>query len=124
MSDFAVIRLAGKQHLVSPGSEIEITGDDSKIEVLLLAKDDKISVGTPLVVDCPVKTEVIFEGKGEKIRVMKFKAKSRYRRVMGFRPQITKLKILSIGETVIASEAKQSPSIKKSPVVKKTKTKK
>ena len=104
--------------MVSPGSEIEITGDDSKIEVLLFSKDDKITIGTPLVDDCPVKTEVVFKVKGEKIRVMKFKAKSRLLRVMGILKQITKLKILSVGAEPT------TPVVKKSPVVKKTKAKK
>ncbi len=123
--DFAVIRLAGKQHVVSVGSIIEITGDPTKIEVLLLSQNDIVSVGTPVLENVKVGTEVVFTGKGEKIRVAKFKAKSRYRKVMGFRPLITKVRILSIGTPVIAkSEAtKQSSSAKKSPV-KKSKTKK
>ena len=124
--DFAVVRLAGKQHLVSPGSEITITGDPTKIEVLLLSLGDKLTVGTPLVEPVEVKTEVLSKGKGKKIHIVKFKAKSRYRRKMGFRPLETKLKILSIGsEPVIASEAKQSSSpLKKSPAVRKPKAKK
>jgi large subunit ribosomal protein L21 len=34
--------------------------------------------------------------KGEKIRVARFKSKVRYRKVRGFRPQLTKLKVGSI----------------------------
>jgi len=43
-----------------------------------------------------IKTRVIDNIKGDKIRVAKFKAKARYRRMMGFRPHITKLEIKSI----------------------------
>jgi len=34
--------------------------------------------------------------KGDKIRVARFKAKVRYRRVKGFRPKLTKIKIEKI----------------------------
>ncbi len=99
--DFAVIRLAGKQYLVSPGSEITVVGSTDKIEVLLLSLGDKITVGAPLVEKAKIKTEVIFAGKGKKLHIFKFKAKSRYRRKMGFRPNVTKLKILSIDDQEI-----------------------
>ncbi|PIV62308.1 50S ribosomal protein L21, partial [Candidatus Roizmanbacteria bacterium CG01_land_8_20_14_3_00_33_9] len=34
--------------------------------------------------------------KGEKIRVARFKAKVRYRRVKGFRSQLTKVQIIKV----------------------------
>ena len=107
--DFAVIRLAGKQHVVSVGSIIEITGDPTKIEVLLLSQNDIVSVGTPVLENVKVGTEVVFTGKGEKIRVAKFKAKARYRKVMGFRPLITRVKILSIGNEKISNDSGKLP---------------
>ncbi len=116
--NFAVISAGGKQYLVKVGDIIKVQGEVSG--VLLASIDDKIKIGTPLVDGVVVKTEVLKEGKGPKIRVAKFKAKSRYRRVMGFRPKEIQLKILSIGSPVIASAAKQS----KSAIVKKIKTKK
>lgn len=118
--NFAVIRAGGKQYLVKEGDLITIQGEFGG--VLLASIDDKIKIGTPLVADVVVKTEVVKEGRGPKIRVAKFKAKSRYRRVMGFRPKEIQLKILSIGEPVIARSAapKQSPSVKKSRIKSKT----
>jgi large subunit ribosomal protein L21 len=112
--DFAVIRVAGKQHVVSPGMEIEITGDPAKIEVLLLSTGDKMIIGTPLVDQASIKTEVLSKGKGEKIHVVKFKAKSRYRRKMGFRPLLTKLKILSIGDEKVSDNSGKQPRVSKS----------
>lgn len=94
--NFAVIRAGGKQYLVKEGDLITVQGEVSG--VLLASIDDKIKIGTPQVNDVVVKSEVVKTGKGPKIRVAKFKAKSRYRRVMGFRPQQTQIKILSIGE--------------------------
>lgn len=111
--NFAVVKIGGKQHLVSENSEIETngllgkTGDKVEIkEVLLQNLDGKISVGTPLVDGAVVATEIVNSGKGEKIRVAKFKSKVRYRKVMGFRPLITKLRVLS----VVGSSQPQSAS--------------
>ncbi|MBI4099701.1 50S ribosomal protein L21 [Candidatus Microgenomates bacterium] len=97
--NFAIIRTAGKQFLVKEGDTIEITGDGKDIDVLLLSQDDKVKVGTPLVEKVTVKTEVVKNFSGEKIRVAKFKAKSRYRKVTGFRAKLTTLKITKIGES-------------------------
>ena len=118
--NFAVIRLFGKQHLVKEGDLLVVnakidTKDFSINEVLLLNIGEDLKIGTPLVEKAVVKAEVVKTGKGKKIDVIKFKAKSRYRRKMGFRPLETTLKILSIGET---------PKQSKSPIVKRPRVKK
>ena len=112
--DFAVVKVAGKQHLVAVGDVISVEADLGKMgqtltfpEVLLLTIGDKISVGTPLVDKATVKAEVVFSGKGEKIRVSKFKAKARYRKTIGFRPNLTKLKITEI-QAAKTSEVSQT----------------
>lgn len=109
--DFAVAKITGKQYLVTPGQEIVVSGalgkkDESLVfsEVLLLSRDGKLSVGTPLVEGAKVTARVVGSGKGEKIRVAKFKAKSRYRRVMGFRPLLTTLLIADDQEKVVEKQ--------------------
>lgn len=103
--DFCVAKLAGKQYLIFPGDTLEVginlgqVGDRVILDqVLLVAKDGNIAVGMPLVPDIKVLAEIIFSGEGEKIRVAKFRAKSRYRRVLGFKSKLTKLNILGIGD--------------------------
>lgn len=86
------------------------TGDKLEIkEVLLREASGKITLGTPLVDGARVATEVVSAGKGEKIRVAKFKAKSRYRKVMGFRPLITTLKVISLGDEKVPSDSGKQP---------------
>jgi hypothetical protein len=77
-------------------------------------------LGTPLLLGKSVTAEIETTGKGEKIRVAKFKAKSRYRKVMGFRPLITTLRILSLGEAV----TKSAPKVEKEVASPKTPAKK
>ncbi|KKU91226.1 MAG: 50S ribosomal protein L21 [Microgenomates group bacterium GW2011_GWA1_48_10] len=100
MKNFAVVRLAGKQHLVSEDDTLVVDGQLASAndtitlsEVLLLVRGDNCQVGTPLVGGASVQAKILSSGKGVKIDVSKFKAKSRYRRKMGFRPIKTTLKI-------------------------------
>ena len=101
MAKYAVIRLQGKQYKVSEKDELLVDKvvDFKKLdpEVLLFADEGKIKVGKPILKDVKVKIKVLSEmEKGEKIDVYKFKAKSRYKRHTGFRPQYTKLLIEKI----------------------------
>lgn len=67
-------------------------------DVLLLADGDKVKVGKPVIKDAEVKIKVVEEmEKGEKIEIYKFKAKSRYRKHTGFRPQYTRILVEKIG---------------------------
>ena len=97
---YAVIRIKGNQYKVTEGQELLVDRlKDTKIkpEVLLLVNNGKISIGKPTVKDAKVKIKVIKEEeKGKKLYIQKFRAKSRYRRKMGFRPLHTRLLIEKI----------------------------
>lgn len=102
MRKYAVVKIGGRQYKVAEGDILEVEkleGEKGKLisfpEVLLLVNEGKISFGQPLVGGARVKAEIVDQLKGEKIRVATYKAKSRYRKVKGFRPQLTKIKIKS-----------------------------
>lgn len=101
---YAVLQSGGKQYKVSEGSVIEVEkleaveGDTLKLDkVLFIANDGDYKVGQPLVTNATVTAKVLGQMKGPKIRVAKFKAKARYRKVTGHRQHLTKLEIVSIG---------------------------
>ena len=103
--NYAVINASGKQYKVTPGLIVEvdkIDGEkDSSIdfsEVLLLGDEKNVVIGTPFVKGAVVRGTILDQMKGEKIRVAKFKAKSRYHRTKGFRASLTKIKITEIKE--------------------------
>jgi len=103
---YAVVKISGSQFIVSEGDEIEVNkrpekeGEKIEIsEVLLLVDNNKISIGQPIIDKSEVKVKVLNHFKGEKVRIAKFKAKTGYRRVMGFRPQKTLLKIENISSS-------------------------
>lgn len=100
--DYVVFRSGGKQYKVSKGDIIEVdrlnvVGNKAIIfdDVLLWVSNNDTKIGTPKL-KVNIKAKVLGQIKGDKIRVAKFKAKVRYRRVMGFRPSLTRLQIEDI----------------------------
>lgn len=101
---YAIVMSGNKQYRVSEGDIIEVERlDGVKAEahyafpkVLLYVEDATRKVGQPALADVEVQATIVGEVKGIKVRVAKFKAKSRYRRVRGFRAKRTQLKIEKI----------------------------
>ena len=100
---YAVISAQGKQYKVSEGDTLTV--DKMKIDegekkvfdkVLLVVDGKKISVGEPFVNGAKVSATATNHKRGDKIRVAKFKAKSRYRKVIGHRQEQTVFTINSI----------------------------
>ncbi len=100
---YAIIEDGGKQYRVFEGGVIEVDRFKSDIgeqvdmeRVLLVAEDEQISVGTPLIDGAKVQATVIGQVKGPKVVVFKYKPRNRYRVKKGHRQQYTQLKIDSI----------------------------
>ncbi len=75
---------------VKEGSQVKLD------KVLLVADEDKVRVGTPLVKGAKVVAEALGEEKGDKVIVFKYKSKVRYRRKKGHRQLYTRLAIKKI----------------------------
>lgn len=99
---YAVVRTGGKQYKVSEGDVIEIEKiSEEKRKTLnfpeiLLVVDRKILIGQPFVEGARVEGEVLGEIKGPKIKVVRFRAKSRYRRTKGHRQIFSRIRIKKI----------------------------
>jgi large subunit ribosomal protein L21 len=96
MTNYAIIRTGGKQYQVVPEQQIKVEKlpgekDDPVVfnEVLLTNIKGKISIGQPIVKGFSITGKIIDQVKAKKIKVSKFKAKSRYRRTTGHRQQQT-----------------------------------
>ena len=105
MSQFAVIKTGGKQYIVREGDvltleKLEGNADDTLTfsEVLLVADEgaEKVTVGAPFVSGAKIEGELIEQGKGKKIFIIKYKPKVHYRRKRGHRQLQTKVKIQKI----------------------------
>lgn len=98
---YAVIKSGGKQYRVAQGDVVRLElltnepGESVELPVMMLG-GETAKIGTPLVEGASVKAEVIEHGKGKKIYINKFKAKSNYRRRTGHRQRYTAVRITEI----------------------------
>lgn len=96
MLKYLVLEIGGKQYKVQPQKPFLIDFREGKKEVeaklLLFVKDGKVEVGKPYL---EKKLQVLVLGNelGRKLKVAKYHAKANYRRVVGFRPKLTKVVI-------------------------------
>lgn len=100
---FAVIQTGGKQYLVRENEEIIVdfvkAEPETSIDLPKLAEGDfetgDIEIGKPLL-KTQTKVLVMDNIKGDKLRVLRFRAKTRGRRVTGFRANYSKIKIVNL----------------------------
>ena len=101
---FAVIQAGGKQFEVKEGQELKIEkvekeiGENIAFEALLIADEEgtQVKIGTPLVSGAKITAKILEHGRTEKVSVIKYKPKVRYRRNFGHRQPFTKIKIEKI----------------------------
>jgi len=100
---YAVVTSGGKQYKVTQGQVLEIDkittepGATFAFDNVLLSVDgDSATIGEPYLDNVAVIAKVLEQVKGDKIRVAKFKAKARYRKVQGFRAQLTRVEITDL----------------------------
>ena len=102
---YAVIAISGSQYKVEENQTITVDkinlkeGETGTTDQVLLHVDEgKVQVGNPTIKGASVNYKVVKNYKGNKLRVFKYKAKSRYRRTQGFRPQLTDIQITQINK--------------------------
>ena len=100
---YAIIQTGGKQYRVSEGDVVSIEkltaaeGEEVVFDqVLTVVSDGDIKIGKPVVEGAKVTAKVVEHGKGKKILVFKYKAKSNYRKRQGHRQPYTKVEISKI----------------------------
>ena len=62
-------------------------------DVLLVADGKKVKIGQPIVKKAKVLATVVAQEKGHKVRIFKYRPKQRYRRRIGHRQQVTRLRV-------------------------------
>ena len=103
--DIAVIKTGGKQYLVKKGDKVKLEkldGDEGKtinFENVLFtadAKGSKINVGTPKVAGIKVEGKILTQGRARKVKVVKYKPKTRYKKTQGHRQYFTEVEIIKV----------------------------
>jgi large subunit ribosomal protein L21 len=100
---YAVIKTGGKQYKVAQGDTLRVEKLSADVganidfnNVLLVADNDNIKIGTPQVPGGKVLATVQEHGRGKKIKIIKFKRRKQYYKRMGHRQSFTDVKITSI----------------------------
>ena len=106
MTEFAVIKTGGKQYQVKVGDVLSIekfanpvkVGDSVIFDQVLLVDNGKeTTIGTPFIKGAKVTATVESQGRAAKIKVVKYKQKSRYLVRRGHRQPFLKVKINTLG---------------------------
>lgn len=104
---YAVIETGGKQVRVTAGDIIQVeklTGDvGSKVtfdKVLFLSNPSEsnsdVVLGQPYISDAKVEAEIVAQGRGDKVVIIKMKRRKQYRRTQGHRQEQTQLLITGL----------------------------
>ena len=103
MNTWAVIRTGGKQYKVEVGQTLDVEKldiEDGKTvtfsEVLLVQDEKNLKIGKPTLDKAKVTAKLVENFKDKKVRVVKFKSKSKYLRTNGHRHQKSKVLIEKI----------------------------
>ncbi len=99
----AVIRSGGKQYTVVEGQRLKLEKLAKQVgetidfdQVLLVADNDSVQIGTPLLAAASVSAEVVNQGRHKKIQIIKMRRRKHYMRRQGHRQDYTEVEIKKI----------------------------
>ncbi|OYN93335.1 50S ribosomal protein L21 [Enemella evansiae] len=99
---YAIVRSGGRQHKVAVGDIVEIdkvadeVGSSVELQPVLLVDGESVTADRGALDKASVTAEVLAETKGPKIRIMKYKNKTGYRKRQGHRQRYTQVKVTGI----------------------------
>ena len=100
---YAVIKTGGKQYRVAEGQTLKVEKleieEGASVEfdtVLMIADGDRIEIGAPYIDGGRVTATVKSQGRGPKIRIIKFRRRKHYFKTQGHRQSYTELQINGI----------------------------
>jgi len=99
---YAIVRAGGRQEKVSVGDTIVINrvageaGDSVQFAPVLLVDGDKVTSSQEELEKVTVTGEIVEALRGPKIRILKYKNKTGYKKRQGHRQELTRLTITGI----------------------------
>jgi large subunit ribosomal protein L21 len=100
---YAVFQLSGLQYTAEEGSVLQVplqpaeAGTKIDIDSVLMVKnDDQIFIGTPYVDGAKIEAEVLATGLSEKVRIYKYRRRTKYRRRQGHRQSFSEIRVNKI----------------------------
>ncbi|HZK04963.1 MAG TPA: 50S ribosomal protein L21 [Actinomycetaceae bacterium] len=98
---YAIVKAGGRQEKVSVGDVLLVNrvegevGSSIELQPVMLVDGDKVTTGSKLG-KASVTAEILGQAKGPKIRIVKYKNKTGYRKRQGHRQPLTEIKVTEI----------------------------
>ena len=99
---YAIVRAGGRQEKVEVGTVLvvdRIAGDDNgnvELAPVLIVDGDKVTTDAAALAKVTVTAEIVTDLRGPKIRIQHYRNKTGYKRRMGHRSELTRLKVTGI----------------------------
>ena len=100
---YAIIKTGGKQYRVAVGDKLKVETLTAEVgaqvtlsEVLAVSDDSGLKVGAPVLEGASVTATVVSHGRGDKVRIFKFRRRKHSMKSAGHRQNYTELKIDAI----------------------------
>ena len=96
---FAVVKSGGKQYRVAEGQELVVdrvkgeVGDSVELPVGFSVDDEGFDLG-----ERTARVEILEHLRGDKIHIYKYKPKKDYRKKIGHRQELTRIKVLEVSD--------------------------
>lgn len=99
---YAVVKTGGKQYKVAVGDVVEVekldgaAGDALTLPAVLVVDGGAVTADAATLAGVTVRAELVAHTKGPKIRIVKYKNKTGYKRRLGHRQQLTQVRVTGI----------------------------
>ena len=100
---YAIVATGGKQYRVKEGEKLRVeklsieAGESVELDkVLLIGEGDDVKIGVPYLDGAKVTATVTENGRGDKVKIVKFRRRKHSRKQMGHRQPYTEIEITGI----------------------------
>ena len=99
---YAIVKTGGKQYKVAVGDVVEVekvpgdVGASVALPALLVVDGADVTTGADALAGVSVSGEVVAHTKGPKLRILKYKNKTGYKKRIGHRQQLTQVRVTGI----------------------------
>ncbi|MCE5288235.1 MAG: 50S ribosomal protein L21 [Nocardiaceae bacterium] len=102
MATYAIVKTGGKQYKVAVGDLVKVekfdneVGTEVSLTPVLVVDGANLTSDADKLANVSVKAEIVEHTKGPKIRILKYKNKTGYKKRQGHRQKLTVLKVTGI----------------------------
>ena len=116
---YAVFATGGKQYRATTGDKLKIEKLDVEKgatveldQVLMVGEGEDIKVGTPYLKGGKVTATIVEHGRGDKIKILKFKRRKHHMKRMGHRQDYTQIEITGIAASAPKKKVSKAKAAK------------